>query len=190
MGPAGHSLSGLTLYMGYITLTRKKPRIGEMALVTVFSNAPDFDLISAIWAGFSHANRLHHSYTHTLGFAVVCGLIAALITLRTNRSRMLWMFSLVASSVMVHLVGDYFTRDTSFPHGLMLFWPLYPEYIIGPSLFLDIHKASFINLFSAANFKATIHESLAFTPLLSIFTFVLLVKRRHFSRSGDLHEPN
>ncbi len=183
MGPLGHTLSGVTVYLGICTVTRRKPTIGETAVAAVFANAPDLDLISAIWAGFDHANKLHHSYSHTLGFALFCGLIAMLI----HRKRPLFAFSLVALSVIAHNTGDFFTRDTSYPNGLMMLWPFYPDYMIGPSLFLDIHKASWMNLISAPNIKATIHEFLAFTPLMSILSFILLVQRR--TLSGASHEP-
>ena len=173
MGPIGHSFSGLSVYLAYCVFKKKPPSLRVSGLAVILGNAPDFDLITAFWVGFPKANFYHHSYTHTLGFAIFCGLI---ILIAGRVSTRVWSFSAFAfgfATVFAHLLGDFITIDTSYPRGLMLWWPISDLYRLGPSVFLPIHKGSWWDLISAPNFNACIHETLIFTPFMSWLTLSL-----------------
>jgi membrane-bound metal-dependent hydrolase YbcI (DUF457 family) len=184
MGPAGHTLAGLTVYFGFCTQSRRSPTVSGLITATVLANSPDFDLVPAIWAGFQTANKLHHSYSHTFAFALAAGLLAAAaprLLGDMNRWRTASLGFLIVAS---HVITDFFTRDTGFPFGEMILWPFSSRYILGPTVFLDIYKPSWAGLMDLHNLKATIHEILIFTPVLSWMSFHLYYTYRMKSQGS------
>lgn len=176
MGPVGHTSSGIAVYLMYCLRYKKQPSLKAMLLPAVCANISDADLIGVVWMGLPKANQLHHTFTHTFAFAILLGLMLAVLGRwvygKWNFGLGIMTFLYVAS----HVVCDYFTRDTGFPYGVMLAWPFSDRYFMGPSIFLDIYKSSWQNVFSVVNLKASIHEFLIFSPLISIPLAWLMIR--------------
>ncbi len=176
--PVGHSLVGYALYLSLIRNKLKKSW-KTILLVVFISNLPDIDYLPGLIVGYP--NKYHHALTHSLGFAIIVGLIFALFYFwrykGMNLSQLILIFSGLSFS---HIVLDYFAIDTSLPYGVPLFWPITSRYFISPvPLFLDIHKATVSNLFISSlfnmhNFWAIIMESVIFMPIIGI----LMLKQR------------
>ncbi|MBN1355436.1 metal-dependent hydrolase [bacterium] len=178
MGPAGHTLAGLTVYYGACICSGRTPTVTGSAAAALLAVSPDFDLLTAVWVGFPAANRYHHSYTHTFAFAMAAGM-GTLVIHRLVRGAFRWQAGVLGFLIVSgHLLTDFFTRDTGYPYGQMLFWPLSDRYLLGPVVFLDIAKPSWSGLLDMHNLKATIHELLLFTPVVSWMAFHLHVKTR------------
>ena len=171
MTPIGHSMAGLTVYAGYC-LWQRKPLSLPGLLGTVFlANSPDLDLIPSLLLGVSKGSSFHHAQTHTFAFAIIIGLVTASL-FRVQKG--IWSWPVLVLSFFIvssHVITDYITMDTGHPYGEMLWWPISSRYYLGPSLFLDIYKGAFHVTFSMHNFKAMIHESLVYTPVLSWLIF-------------------
>jgi hypothetical protein len=167
MGPVGHTLSGITFYFSYCAFRKKTPAVRLITASAILPNFPDLDLLSVIFVGLPKANLYHHSYTHTFFFALIIGLLSMLLSRGPGKGNSLGAAAFGFAMISLHLVGDYFTRDTGFPFGEMLAWPVSSIYVTGPALFLDVSKASINSLFSIGNLKTSIHEFIIFTPVLS-----------------------
>ncbi len=158
--PLGHSVAGIGIY--WLSLQKRsapekwfkrKELYGLMAAV-VLANLADFDLIAGVLAG----RYMHSQITHTPVFAVMIGLIAAAVApfFHVKPFRAFWLVTLLVGS---HIVVDFFTRDTSYPVGNMLFWPVSNRYYISPvSIFPDIWRGSPALIFGFNNINAALRE--------------------------------
>ena len=158
------------------------------------SLCPDLDLLSALWLGLKGAARYHHTYTHTLPFALFAGLIVGGLYWVISGK---WYWAKVWGSavlVSIHVLGDLITRYVAVEGGIMLWWPFSSEFLQGPPIFLEIYQSSLSTLFSMANFKAMIHEALIFTPFLSWSLFLVMTPEQslkpetsQYAKTGHFH---
>lgn len=135
--PVGHVLAGLTVH---VLAARSRDELHDWRRALVITGAalaPDVDLLFRFVDGRNH----HNNETHSLGAAILAGLLAAvaLPLLRLARPRALALA--VSLGWTSHLVLDYLNRDTNPPIGIMALWPWSHAYYKVPwPIFLDIGR--------------------------------------------------
>jgi inner membrane protein len=170
--PVGHSLMGYALYE---TSAGEQTQFSWRMVMffIVIANVPDLDFIPGFVAG--EPNKYHHHFwSHSLGAAVVFGLLGALLA-RGYLKRSFWAaFLLVATIYFSHVFLDLLSKDTSFPYGVPIFWPFTDVYFTSPlPIFMSVHKggdsSSFLSsLLVAHNLWVAVWEIVVFIPILSI----------------------
>ena len=203
--PVGHSLAGLAfrglaraLLRGRLRGRRSPPAargrgrralVGQaftMAALVFAANAPDLDFVPGILAG--EADRYHHGPAHSLGAAVLFGVVAWLVA-RLLRPRAAARFGLLMGLAFAsHLVLDMFSLDMRAPNGVPLLWPLASTYFVLPAeLFLDIQRIP-----EAPNFLASLlvwHNLVAMLREAVVMGVVLGVGHAVWMAIGALRRP-
>ena len=174
--PIGHSLAGYVVYI--FAAAKDRDRLNLILLCIVMANAPDLDFLPGIFLG--KPAMYHQGITHSLGFALMVSLVAAVLYSIKGKSFSVT-FNLCFFSYFSHLVIDFFGPDQRLPYGIPLFWPISVEHFISPvSLFLGVHhvrstSASTLEwidgIFDPYNLGAICLEVLLIAP------FILLGKR-------------
>jgi inner membrane protein len=171
--PVGHSLTGYLIYR--VAAKNADDRWWTFALYLVAANAPDLDFIPGLLMG--NPGRYHHGPSHSLGFAILFGLALSLTLALFKLGAGMRNFMIFFSLYLSHVILDYLSTDTSFPHGVALLWPLSNEYYIAPFAFLpDIHRPvssgmKFITgVLSLHNLWAATVEALMLGFLILLFT--------------------
>lgn len=99
--------------------------------------APDLDLLFRFVDGRNH----HNNETHSLGFAVLAGIVGATAFALLRFARPYALAFAVALGSASHTLLDYLNRDTSPPIGLMALWPWRDAHYKFPwPLFMDIGR--------------------------------------------------
>ncbi len=135
--PVGHALAG---WIGHHLAGDRRPwaqRWRHLMLCVAAANLADLDFIPGILIGVP--DRFHHGAAHSIGAALLVGLLAWLWFRRGGRAggRATLVFGLYLS----HLFIDWAARDTRPPEGIPLLWPLSGTYFqSGIPLFLDIQR--------------------------------------------------
>lgn len=135
--PLGHALAGMLVGT---TMTRGRPLLGPWRDLWLFSGvavAADLDFLPGLLMG--DLNAYHHGPSHSLGMAMLAGLILALWGRRRGQA---WRWGLVGLVVFAsHLLLDYLTIDRRPPLGMPLWWPFSLEYHLAETpIFLDISR--------------------------------------------------
>ena len=135
--PLGHALAGLAL--GPLIAWRR-PFLGhwaDLALFAALSQLPDLDFLPGLLIGRPEA--FHHAQSHSLGAAVLVGLLAALYGRTRDEA---WRWGLLGFAlVMGHVLLDAIGQDSSYPYGVPLWWPLSNDYLLSDwTPFLDIRR--------------------------------------------------
>jgi Tol biopolymer transport system component len=158
--PIAHSIAGAGIY--WLSL-RKQTKTQEwfahkeligLGVAIFLANLADLDLIAGAVVG----RYMHSQFTHTTAFAIIVGLLAAIVApvFKIKPFRAFWLVSLLVSS---HLILDFFTRDSSYPRGIMFVWPLSDRYYISPiSVLLDIWRGTPGLMFGFNNMNAALRE--------------------------------
>ncbi|MGH7596498.1 MAG: metal-dependent hydrolase [bacterium] len=185
--PVAHSL------MGYAIAEATNVRLSEKKWINVsifaaLANLPDVDYLPGFLLG--RPNHFHHRWTHSLGFALLIGLLGSLILWQRRRKGVLqeitdgkagqfWPACLaISAAVFSHCVLDLFTEDTSLPYGMLLFWPLaWGFYDVSWSLFPSTHKSNesatfFISLLEWYNIKLVLREFLIMAPIAGLMKII------------------
>jgi hypothetical protein len=99
--------------------------------------APDLDLLLKLVDGQNH----HQAESHTLGTALVAGLLAWAIAAWCGAERPAAWGRLIGLAWTSHVFLDYLGRDTHPPIGLPALWPFVAGYFKFPwPLFMDIGR--------------------------------------------------
>jgi membrane-bound metal-dependent hydrolase YbcI (DUF457 family) len=190
--PVAHSL------MGYAIAEATNVRLSEKKWINVsifvaLANLPDIDYLPGFLLG--QPNRFHHLWVHSLGFALLIGLLGSLVLWQRHRKRVLqeiktgqiWPACLVISAaVFSHCVLDLLTEDTSLPYGMLLLWPFeWSFYDVSWSLFPSTHKSNESETFLASvlhwyNIKLALREFLIMAPIVGLAKIIrqLSMRRR------------
>ena len=170
--PIGHLLAGAAIGT-LMSRGSNLPRaifIGGLAAV-----AADFDFIPGILMG--DPGRFHHAQSHSVTFAVLAGVLAALIA---KKSRLRWA-SLVGLGYASHIILDFLTFDDSVPQGIPIFWPFVRDVFQSPiTLFPNVAWGS-RSLITAQNLDLLIRE---LGIIGSLFVGALYCVRRHLHEEG------
>jgi membrane-bound metal-dependent hydrolase YbcI (DUF457 family) len=168
--PIGHLLAGAAIGT-LMSRGSHLPRaivIGGLAAI-----AADFDFIPGILMG--DRGRFHHAQSHSVTFAVLAGVLAALIAKKT---RFHWA-SLVGLGYASHIILDFLTFDDSVPQGIPIFWPFLSDVFNSPiTLFLNAPWGSGLVL-NAHNFELLVRE----VGILGLFFVAALLYARPRLRS-------
>jgi inner membrane protein len=184
--PVAHSLAGFAIAEATdIRLAKKTWR--NVVIFAALANLPDIDYLPGFLLG--QPNRFHHLWTHSLGFALLAGLLGGFICWRQRRNfiqaeksaqQFGLYFLMISVAVFSHCVLDLFTEDTSPPHGMLLLWPFDRGfYDITWNLFPSTHKSNesatfFASLLNWYNAKIAIRE---FIIMASIAGLIKLIRR-------------
>lgn len=166
----GHALCGIDcLLVGRLVSPKLvSPITIASVFVAVFlANAPDLDLLVGPMLG-EHHHYLHGQLTHSIVFALLCGLtfwaIARISGVEERKGRV--MATMVSATLLSHVVVDWFTGpnpgiNPSF--GIVILWPFNMERIHAPiTLFLGPNHASMDELLSLHNVWVMTRETLIF----------------------------
>jgi inner membrane protein len=168
--------------MGYIIYRATARPFGTpswrlVALYVLAANAPDLDFVPGLVAG--DLSRFHHGPSHSIGFAILFGILASLFF-----ARRLWAFLIGSFVYLSHVILDFLVQDPTPPHGVPLFWPFSYEYYMAPFAFFprfdymsSSAKPLLSPIFSLHNLLTVSIEAALLVPLL----IAVLFARRRFS---------
>lgn len=178
--PIGHSLAGLLLNRTKIFVPSRST-YKSLAVAMVLANLADADFVPGLLSG--NPNRFHHGFTHSIGASFIVGFLFAGYFFWCQR-QFLAPFFFAASAYSSHIFLDFFTVDTSLPHGIPMFWPVSSEYFISPiAVFSDVRRSFsmgtfFQSLFVTHNSWTVLREIVILGPLLLIVQIRSYLKNR------------
>lgn len=156
--PLGHFLAGATVG----ALCGGERRTGRPVLAGgLVAMAPDLDFIPGLLLG--EPARYHHAVTHTLLFALLAGMVAALAA---PRARWRWTV-LVGGAYSSHLLLDFLTHDPSPPRGIPLFWPVISDALHSPIFVFPQVLHTIVCPVNLHNFTVMLLEIALLGPLLA-----------------------
>jgi membrane-bound metal-dependent hydrolase YbcI (DUF457 family) len=153
--------------------------VAAAAILSAVSITPDLDLLV----------HSHRGESHSVGLAVVAGLVAFAITSafaasplppspelrRTGRRDRLRWAAAVSLAWASHILLDWLSNDTRPPLGVMALWPFTREYYkAGIEIFPPVSRRYWESRFWIYNLKAVAVEVLILLPLTT-----LVVRRLH-----------
>jgi inner membrane protein len=153
--PVGHALAGVAV--GWLIERRPAVFTPAGALMTaaygIVAASPDLDLLL----------ESHRGPAHGIGFAVIAGIVAWLLTRRAPTA---FAFALAYGS---HVLLDWLGTDTTPPIGLMALWPWSREYYESPyHVFMAVSRRYWLPEFWTYNFRVLVRELLVLAPLVAI----------------------
>jgi membrane-bound metal-dependent hydrolase YbcI (DUF457 family) len=178
-GAAGAGLAGV----GW----RRREKLFVIVALIVAANVADLDLLPGLVIG--DASRYHHGFTHSLGAAVIAGVMAAAAATWFRLQGAVRFGVLVAAAFASHVVLDMLSIGKSAYNAVPLFWPITNRiYTLPPSIFPDIQYDStavrfFGSLFSRNNLYALLFES-ATVAVTAVAWKVVGSGRRETPRTG------
>jgi membrane-bound metal-dependent hydrolase YbcI (DUF457 family) len=144
--PVGHALAGLAtawIADALVPALRRPTRgnqpaaisegaIGALALgCAVVAAAPDLDILTGS----------HRALSHSVGAAVIVGLVAGILFARRWRLAAGGAVGLCTTAYGTHLLLDWLARDATSPRGIMALWPGSPAYYTsGVGLFFEVSR--------------------------------------------------
>lgn len=194
--PIAHTGIGLACYLGFLddrvsALTKPKKAILLLILVGL-ANLPDLDFLPGIFIGLP--NYYHHGPSHSIILAFFAALVVYAVTSKYFNELDKKRYSLILIVAAIsHTLLDYFSRDTGYPYGVPLLWPLDNSYHISSvSLFLDVERSgepgmAFISsIFNTHNLIAIAGELLFIAMILSM---VVSIRYRHILEKKSIVWP-
>ena len=169
--PIGHGLAGLTVHALFSRDRRELLDPWRAAAIVGAALAPDIDLAFRFVDGRNH----HNNETHSIGFALIAAVAAALVFRLRGWVRPLALGLAVGAAWLSHVLLDYLNRDTNPPIGIMALWPFSSAYYKVPwPVFLDIGRT--------LDWTTVFKDGLAAAWEAAVLTPVLLVAWRFRSR--------
>lgn len=164
--PVGHTLFGLMLCVFWCK------NLGQWKIILWIlfcANLPDIDFF--IGLAFGNMNRFHQVYTHTLGFALVTGLIVYAV----KKNYRISLLTFIA--VYTHVIMDSVNYDTRPPIGVMLFWPFSNQHFNPIKIFYAVPHSRPQDIISSFFIRAAIREVLLLSVPLLVLTWFKLWKK-------------
>jgi membrane-bound metal-dependent hydrolase YbcI (DUF457 family) len=161
--PLGHAAAALVLHgvTAPSAELRDRRRIG---LIVGAAVAPDLDLLLRFVDGRNH----HQGASHSLGAALVAGLVAFALARLRGWPRSVLLGLLAFGGWLSHLALDYLGRDTHPPIGIPALWPFSGEYYKAPwPLFMDIGRT--------LTWEGVFHNAVAVAWEMALFAPLLLL---------------
>ena len=168
--PVAHSLAGFTILQGQRLVFFQK-LWQNVLLFVVLANLADADFIPGFFVG--NPNAFHQLHSHSLGAAVLVGVLGAWYFGRKNQKYAAY-FVVIALAYFSHVLLDYFNHDMRAPYGVMMWWPFSGEHFTAPQpIFFAVHKSSasgtFLqSLWHIRNWQALLRELLVMGPVALI----------------------
>ena len=172
--PIGHALVGLGIHVASAHDAAELRRPARAMTLVLAAVAPDIDLILRLVDGQNH----HQGVTHSFGFALLVGILAALaLGRRWGARRAAWLGLLIALAWGSHGLVDFLSGDTSPPLGPMLLWPATRAHFLSPwSVFSDTVRS--------LRWPVVWHNALALARELAILlpALAIVARARGFTR--------
>lgn len=176
--PIGHSLLGGTA--GYLFLPSRQMDGWRMLLfILLLANLPDIDYLLGYLTG--NPNQWHQHWTHSIFFAVTVSAAVAVWAGIRHSGQAIRLGLTALAILMSHLLLDTMGRDTRYPFGIQLLWPLDTGFYQAPvTLFPGISKSSssstfLSSLFCLHNLRVVLIELGIFGPM---FLGAVLLRRK------------
>ncbi len=136
---------------------------GLTAICAALAISPDLDL----------AFRTHRTVTHSVGAALVVGLIAAAIASRKGRPVLRVAF-MCAGAYGSHVLFDWLAADRYLPYGLQALWPFSGQWFIsGWDIFAQTERRNLLTLPSMTqNARAIGRELVLLGPIVALLWLV------------------
>ena len=158
--PVGHALGALAA--GWLTTppTADRRRLGlQVACLVALGVAPDLDLL---WGR-------HSRETHSIGAALVVGLVAAWRRWPLGPSGRGGIFVTAFGAWFSHALMDVHSIDGAAPFGVMLLWPFSPAFVHAGWAFFDPISRHFDQPgVWAHNLRAAWHEVVRVAPVTGL----------------------
>ena len=169
--PIGHGLAGLTVHVLASRDRRELFDPRRAAVIVGAALAPDIDRAFR----FVDRRNHHNNETHSIGFALMAAVAAALVFRLRGWARPLAVGLAAGAAWLSHVLLDYLNRDTNPPIGIMALWPFSSAYYKVPwPIFLDIGRT--------LDWTTVWKNGLAAAWEAAVLTPVLLVAWRFRSR--------
>ncbi len=155
----------------------------QSAIFMAIGAAPDLDLLIG----------RHHYEAHSLGAAILAGLLAAWLRWPIGQGR--WRIFLAATSAWAsHPLLDMLAPDQAPPIGVMAFWPFSQRfYLTGIEIFMPIARQWWRPGVLAFDARAACREFLILAPVVAFVWWIRTRTRRTRGRSsgrGVRHSPS
>jgi len=194
--PIAHTFAGFWTFL--ILAAQLKTRLAAqwrqwhppLGVLILLANLPDLDFLPGCFDG--NAKNVHHSFTHSLTFAILVSLVLSCawrIAPGFWRSTLLY-FAAYSS----HLLIDFFSGTkigwTHTGFGMPLFWPWSKEFSSPLILTFGIRHKDFAALFSLDNVWSCTYELLTCGAItvLALVLWKRRVKSRSFEHFGSAEE--
>ena len=119
---------------------------------------------------FLTGENYHHYFTHSVVFAsffTIGAYFFSRLRKRVAPVRDTWILGLAYLS---HILLDLFSKDTSAPYGLELWWPFSDAFTIAPfAVFDDIWRGTLPELLSLHNWLAVAREAVIVGAVVLVF---------------------
>lgn len=163
--PVAHALAGTAVYLTASRGARSRGEdLGLFAGAVVAACFADLDF----GLNFLTGENYHHYFTHSLAFSSLFAIgvyFFARLMKRTSPGRDAWILGI---AYLTHLFLDSFSKDTSEPFGMELWWPFADAFFIAPvTLFDDIWRGTLAKLFSLHNWLAVAREVAIVGPFVA-----------------------
>lgn len=156
--PVGHALGGMIVGLaGLPAVAVAKPGAGSrtLALCAVAATLPDLDFL---WGR-------HNMETHSLGAAMLAGVVVLLWTRGQDRRLAL----LVALAWASHVLFDWLGSDDTPPLGVMALWPVSSRFYFAHAyVFEAISRRTWLPNFWSHNLFAVARELVMLAPLVGV----------------------
>lgn len=158
--PVAHTLAGAGIYLAF----RRRDDLWLFAAAVFGACFADLDF----GLNFLTGKNYHHYFTHSIAFASLFSLgsyFAARAFGRPEPGRDAWV---LGAAYLTHMGLDLFSKDTSEPYGMELWWPFSKEFAIAPvTLFSDIFRGTLAKLLSLHNWLAVAREVAIVGPMVA-----------------------
>ena len=171
--PIGHAMAGLAvawfadLLPSRYRLNRAlksepfRTPIGGLAIACgILAAVPDADLL---------LRHCHRMWTHSIGFSIATGSVAAFIA-RRKRLPAVPVAVICGIASATHVLMDWLGKDTRPPYGIMALWPFTSRfYISGVDLFLELSRRYHLpHEFILGNLISVAAEIVVMAPILAL----------------------
>jgi LexA-binding, inner membrane-associated putative hydrolase len=166
--PVGHALAGLATAW-FSDAARRRTDDALTAACVFAAVVPDIDIMF----------RSHRTYTHSVGAALIAGIVATALARRRRRwprlgggsspdSGGLVVGVVVAVAYATHVLLDWLARDSAPPFGLMALWPFSTRfYLSHVDMFLEVSRRYWKpSEFILGNLKAMGWEVVVLGPIV------------------------
>jgi inner membrane protein len=156
-----------------------------LLLYLVCANLPDVDILPGYLLG--RPNLFHHGISHSIGLAILVGLMSMGVALWRKRRDVARVFCIAFGLYFGHVLLDILIVDTTPPYGVQLLWPFSRRYFISPILiFPMVYKTdtsgTFLrSLLHVGNLRLIGVELLYFGPLVVLGQYILRRRMRSIS---------
>jgi len=165
--PLAHALAGTAVYLSASRgggRRREDLMLFASAVVAACFADLDFGL------NFLTGENYHHYFTHSVVFAsffTIGAYFFSRLRKRVAPGRDAWILGL---AYLTHLLLDVFSKDTSAPYGLELWWPFSDAFTIAPfAVFDDIWRGTLPELLSLHNWLAVAREAVIVGAVVLVF---------------------